>query len=247
MIHPEQGFGDYIQFARYAPLLKARGVSRLTVFCNPSLKALLESMGSIDAVITDLASAPLHDYWSFPLSLPLYFGTTVDNIPATLPYLHALPERVERWHERLSQKGFRVGLVWKGNPGHKNDANRSLPGLAILAPIWTVPGVMFYSLQKGQGEDEANHPPPGQPVIPLGSDIRDFADSAAIVAQMDLVICVDTAIAHLAGALGKPCWVLLPAFGQTGAGFWIVRLALVSRSDAYFPSIEYERLARMHR
>jgi ADP-heptose:LPS heptosyltransferase len=108
-----------------------------------------------------------------------------------------------------------VGLVWKGRSEHKNDANRSLPGLHTFAPLWSVPGVTFISLQKGQGEEEANAPPAGQPIAPLGSGIKDFADSAAIVAQLDLVISVDTAIAHLTGALGKPCWVLLPAFGTT--------------------------------
>jgi Tfp pilus assembly protein PilF len=213
VICPEQGFGDYVQFARYFPLLRERGVSRLTLYCHPSLKPLLETAAGVDAVITDLALLPAHDYWAFPLSLPLHFGTGVDSIPAVFPYLHALPARVERWRERLAPGKFRVGLVWKGNMNHKNDANRSLPGLSALAPLWSVPGVTFISLQKGQGEEEALNPPAGQPILQTGTDIRDFADTAAIVSQLDLVICVDTAIAHVAGALGKPCRVLLPAFG----------------------------------
>lgn len=106
-----------------------------------------------------------------------------------------------------------MGLVWKGSALHSNDVNRSLAGLPILAPLWSVPGVKFISLQKGQGEEEAATPPAAQPILDLGSDIIDFADTAAIVAQLDLVICIDTAIAHLAGALNKPCWVLLPASG----------------------------------
>jgi len=211
LIYPEQGFGDYIQFARYAPMLKDRGVSRLTFFCAQPLKALLETMSGVDAVITELAAAPSHDYWSYPLSLPLHFGTTLDNLPATLPYLKALPERVRNWQDRIPNQGFRVGLVWKGNPDHKNDDNRSLPGLSTLSPLWTIPGVTFVSLQKGQGEVESSQTL--QPITHLGSDIRDFADTAAIVAQLDLLICVDTAAAHVAGALGKPCWVLLPAYG----------------------------------
>jgi tetratricopeptide (TPR) repeat protein len=213
LLVPEQGFGDLIQFARYAPLLKARGLSRLTLVCAPPLKALLETAQGVDTVITDLASAPDHDYWAFPLSLPLHFGTTVDSIPAAIPYLHALPARLERWRDRLPTQGFKVGLVWKGSPVHKNDARRSLPGLSSLSPLWSVPGVTFVSLQKGQGEDEVQASPTDQRIIALGPEIEDFADTAAIVAQMDLVICVDTAIAHLAGALGKPCWVLLPAIG----------------------------------
>ena len=106
-----------------------------------------------------------------------------------------------------------MGLAWKGNADNKNDANRSLPALSALAPLWSVPGVTFFSLQKGPGEDEANDPPKGQPIISLGSEIGDFADTAAIVEELDLVICVDTSIAHLAGAMNKPCWVLLPAMG----------------------------------
>jgi hypothetical protein len=156
---------------------------------------------------------PPHDYWTFPLSLPLHFNTTVETIPAALPYLSAPPERLSRWQKCLSMDGLKVGLVWKGSAAHINDANRSLPGLSTLAPLWSVPGVTFVSLQKGQGEDEAATPPTGQPVLHLGSDISDFADTAAIVSQLDLVICIDTAIAHLAGALNKPCWVLLPALG----------------------------------
>lgn len=214
VIYPEQGFGDYIQFCRYVPMLKNCGVACLTCVCDLRLKKLLDTVEGIDAVFTDIASAPPHDYWSFPLSLPLYFSTTVDTIPAVLPYIHALPERVCHWHERMPQKGIRVGLTWKGSPSHKNDANRSLPSLATLAPLWSVPGVTFISLQKGQGEAEAMQPPAEQPLINFGSDIHDFADTAAIIAQVDLLICVDTAVAHVAGAIGKPCWVLLPAFGS---------------------------------
>jgi len=209
----EQGAGDNIQFVRYAPLLKARGVARLTFVQPSALVSLLSTAKGVDAMISDISSMPPHDYWAFPLSLPLHLGTTLDNIPDTLPYLWALPERIERWRPRLPAGGFRVGLVWKGNPDHKNDANRSLAHLSLLAPLWSVPGVSFVSLQKGQGEDEARQPPPGQPLVHLGDDIADFADTAAIVAQLDLVITVDSAAAHVAGALGKPVWVLLPGVG----------------------------------
>ena len=215
VVWPERGFGDEIQFARYIPMLKNRGVSRITLVCISPLKALLGMLEGVDAVVTqtDAASLPIHDYWAFSMSLPLHFATTVETIPAKLPYLSAPPERLNRWRSRLPMGGLKVGLVWKGNAVHKNDANRSLPGLSTLAPLWSVPGVTFISLQKGQGEDEAATPPVSQPILDLGPDILDFADTAAIVAQLDLVICIDTSIAHLAGALGKPCWVLLPAIG----------------------------------
>jgi tetratricopeptide (TPR) repeat protein len=217
LLLPEQGFGDYIQFARYAGLLKQHGLARLTLGCAPTLKPLLETVDGVDAVVTDLAdlaSMMPHDYWSLPLSLPLYCGTTLDNLPAALPYLHALPARTEYWRPRLPHGGLKVGLVWKGNADHKNDCNRSLPGLTSLAPLWQTcqtSGVTFISLQKGAGEKQAATAPDGQPILALGPEIADFADTAAIVAQLDLVICADTAIAHLAGALNKPCWVLLPA------------------------------------
>jgi FkbM family methyltransferase len=213
----EQGAGDNVQFVRYAPLLKARGLARLSFVEPATLVTLLATARGVDAMVADVSTMPPHDFWCFPLSLPLHLGTTLDTIPDTLPYLWALPERVEKWRARLPATGpggdIRVGLVWKGNPDHKNDANRSLSHLSVLAPLWQVPGISFVSLQKGQGEDEARQPPPGQPLLHLGDDIADFADTAAIVAQLDLVITVDSAAAHVAGALGKPVWVLLPGFG----------------------------------
>jgi Flp pilus assembly protein TadD len=211
LIWPEQGFGDYIQFIRYAPLLKRSGLRRLTLFCSQPLQALLETVAGVDAVITDMNAVLQHDYWVFPLSLPKHFDTTLDNIPGDFPYLSALPDRLDKWRNRLPDGKFRVGLVWRGNQEHKNDANRSLPGLSTLAPLWQVPGITFISLQKGQ--DEISLAPIDQPITALGADITDFADTAAIIAQLDLVICVDTSAAHLTGALAKPCWVLLPAIG----------------------------------
>jgi Tfp pilus assembly protein PilF/ADP-heptose:LPS heptosyltransferase/SAM-dependent methyltransferase len=209
----EQGHGDNIQFIRYAPLIKALGATRVTFVQPAPLVWFLATADGVDAITPDAVSLPAHDYWCFPLSLPMHLGTTVDSIPATLPYLRALPDRVEHWRTRLPASGLKIGLVWKGNPDHKNDANRSLPHLSTLAPLWKVPGISFISLQKGQGEDQGRQPPPGQPLLHLGDDITDFADTAAIIAQLDLLITVDSAAAHVAGALGKPVWVLLPGVG----------------------------------
>ncbi|MBF0128304.1 MAG: tetratricopeptide repeat protein, partial [Magnetococcales bacterium] len=216
LIIPEQGFGDQIQFCRYAPLLKARGLSRLSVLCLPPLTPLLASLSGLDQVLEgevgSLTTFPAHDFWIFPMSLPGLLGTTLATIPATLPYLSPPVERMTHWATRLPSAGLRVGLVWKGNAGHHNDANRSLPTLTLLAPLWQVPGILFISLQMGNGAEELHPPPAGQPLLHLGEALRDFGDTAAIVAQLDLVICIDSAIAHLTGALGKPCWVLLPAW-----------------------------------
>jgi hypothetical protein len=214
LIGPEGGHGDMIQFCRYAPLLKARGAARVGILCHPALTRLFASLDGVDEVLGLEAGLPGDgwDCWTLPLSLPLHFGTRLDTIPAALPYLRAEPERVEAWRPRLPKAGLRVGLAWKGDPRFETDGDRSLTSLADLAPLWAVSGVAFVSLQKGQGEHEAAAPPAGQPLIPLGSQVEDFADTAAIMAGLDLIITVDSAAAHLAGALGKPCWVLLPAY-----------------------------------
>lgn len=209
VIWHEQGLGDAIQFSRYAPLLKARGLRRLTLLCPAPLKALMETLGGVDEVVCHPGAVDSHDFWSLTMSLPLHVGTTTASIPAHLPYLHALPEKVAHWRARLPARGINVGLVWKGSPEHQHDAERSLPNLLSLAPLWSVPGVTFVSLQKGEGEDEPARFPDALPMVSAAHDMEDFADTAALVSQLDLVISVDTSVAHLAGALGKPCWLLL--------------------------------------
>lgn len=209
----EQGLGDEIQFARYAALLKGRGAARVSIICRQPLKALFGTLPGVDAVFAQDEDSPLHDYWVFSMSLPALLGTTLDAMPAPVPYLRADPERLRHWAPRLPEAPRRVGLVWKGSRGHGNDANRSLPSLATLEPLWSLPDTALVSLQKGQGEDEVAAFRSHHPLTDLGPEIRDFADSAAIVSQLDTVICVDTSMAHLAGAVGAACWVLLPAVG----------------------------------
>jgi Tfp pilus assembly protein PilF len=220
LIALEAGHGDMVHFCRYAALAKAAGARRVTVLCHPALATLFTTLDGCDQAIRfdqglpegDGGQAETFDYWVPPLSLPYLFATRPDTIPATLPYLHADPARVARWAPRLATPSgvLKVGLVWKGNANFENDTERSLPGLATLAPLGQTPGVAFFSLQKGAGEDEATSPPPELPLTPLGGDLVDFADTAAVIAQLDLLITVDTAVAHLAGALNKPCWLLLP-------------------------------------
>ncbi|CAB3758477.1 hypothetical protein GQ57_03020 [Burkholderia sp. MSh2] len=214
LVWQEDGLGDMLQFSRYFPAFRTRQAARVVFACQPALHRLMEAVDGIDAVLdheTATAQAAQFDYWTSLLSAPMHTGTTLDTIPPPVR-LAPDPARVARWRARLDvlPAGPRVGLVWKGNPKHHNDAHRSLPSLALLTPLWSVPGVQFASLQKGQGEDEACQPPGGLPLLHLGSEIDDFADTAAIVAQLDLVVCVDTSTAHLAASLGKPCWVLLP-------------------------------------
>ncbi|MBN3790853.1 tetratricopeptide repeat protein [Burkholderia sp. Ac-20353] len=214
VVWQEDGLGDMLQFSRYVAGFIAQRAARVVFACQPALHRLLERVDGIDEVLDhDSAASRVAEFdcWTSLLSAPLHFGTTLDTIPPPLR-LTVDPARAARWRARLAAlpAGPRIGLVWKGNPKHHNDAHRSLPSLAVLAPLWSVPGVSFVSLQKGQGEDEARHPPAGCPLLHLGTDLDDFADTAAIVAQLDLVISVDTSTAHLAASLGTPCWVLLP-------------------------------------
>ena len=210
----EQGFGDQVQQARYAQLLKQRGAARVALQCAAALKPLLAMADDVDAVYGGQEVFETYDYWVLAFSLPGLLGTTLETIPARLPYLSADPERVRAWAPRMPEAKRRIGLVWKGSAGHGNDLNRSLPDLQALASLWSACGdAAFVSLQKGQGEDEAARAGPEQPIVDLAPGIADFADTAAILAQLDLLICVDTSTAHVAGALGRPCWVLLPAVG----------------------------------
>ncbi len=214
LIGYEAGHGDMIQFCRYAAVLKARGAASITMICHPALKALFAGLEGVDSLFALDESIPKSgwDYWTTLLSVPYYCKTRLDSIPTRIPYLYAPEDRAEKWAQQLPKNELRVGLVWKGNPLFENDADRSLHSLEVMAPLGQVKGVHFISLQKGAGEDEAMQPPAGLPLTHVGAQLADFADTAAVVANLDLVICVDTAIAHLAGALGKPCWVLLPDY-----------------------------------
>ncbi|SAK86843.1 TPR repeat-containing protein [Caballeronia hypogeia] len=209
----EQGYGDTIQFLRYVALLRQRGAAFVTVACQPALAPVARTTGNIDEVITDPHALRVHDYWTPLLSLPYRFATTVDSIPAKVPYLGVFGNRLDAWRPRLPVDVLRVGLVWKGNPLHDNDLHRSVGHFADLLPLWSVPGIGFVSLQVDQAEAETEGREKLQPILRLGREIRDFGDTAAIVAQLNLVICVDTAVAHLAGALGIACWLMLPARG----------------------------------
>lgn len=209
----EQGLGDTLQFIRYARRLRARG-ARVIVACQPELVRLLSLAPGIDQVVPSGGPWPAADRWAALLSLPHLMGTTLDTIPAELPYLAAAPGDVAVWAGRLAGcSGRKVGLVWAGNPypnlakGQAVDRRRSM-ALGQFAPLAAVPGVTLISLQKGPAAAEAQSPPPGLPVLDLMVGVMDFADTAALVANLDLVIGVDTAVIHLAGALAKPVWML---------------------------------------
>jgi hypothetical protein len=230
LITVEGGFGDMIQFCRYARLAKQQGAAHVAVLCHPELRRLLHSVDAIDDVIGYDESLPAMawDYWTMPLSLPSLFQTTLETIPAALPYLFAEAQHVQRWKQCMDESEralpdagaangtLRIGLAWQGNPRFENDADRSLPSPDLLTPLFAIPHTRYFSLQKTNGESNSeSERKRGVPSLPLcnpAMQLDDFADTAALIANLDLVITVDTAIAHLAGALGKPCWVLLPAY-----------------------------------
>jgi Flp pilus assembly protein TadD len=211
LVGHEGGYGDMIQFSRYVAVLKRRGARRVALLCPPPLERLFASLEGVDEVLASDEAIPRAgwDYWTSLMSAPLHCKTRVDSIPATLPYLRAEPAAVERWKRRLPDDGVRIGLAWHGNPKFENDPARSIPSLDLLAPLAHVAGAAFVSLQTEPVDAAASPTRDALRLAEPACEARSFADTAALIASLDLVIAVDTAVAHLAGALGKPCWILL--------------------------------------
>jgi tetratricopeptide (TPR) repeat protein len=207
LLHAEQGLGDTIMFARYSALL-ARAGAKVVLEVHPELKALMARLDGATTVIGRGEARPAHDVQCPLGSLPLALKTALDTVPNEIPYLAADPERVARWRPRLEAHAPRIALVWAGNVAHANDRNRSLP-LATLAQLLASDRARFVSLQRDLRSGDAERLA-AAPVLDLGPELNDFDDTAAVLAQCDLVISVDTSVAHLAGALGRPLWVLLP-------------------------------------
>jgi len=210
LLHAEQGQGDTIQFIRYAPLVQQRG-GRVVVECQATLISLLAGCRGIDQLVASGAPLPPFDLHCPLLSLGRIFKTDMASIPADIPYLGAEAGRVERWRRELRELGgFTIGIAWQGSLGHRWDRLRSIP-LSQFAPLAGVPGVRLISLQVGAGREQLEALGGRFPVTDLGSrfDPTSFEDAAAAVMALDLVVTVDTALAHLAGALGAPVWVAL--------------------------------------
>jgi Flp pilus assembly protein TadD len=210
LIHAEQGMGDTFQFIRFAPLLARRGV-RVVAEMQVEVIDVIRRMPSIAEAVVTGESLPKFDWHCPTMSLPLAFGVNLGNIPANLPYLDADPDLADLWGERLGPADgmFTVGLVWAGRPTHKNDHNRSMT-LEILGPLADIPDIRFVSLQKGAPSQQAETPPPGMLLFEATDLIKSFDDTAALLSHVDLLITVDTSVAHLAGAMGKPVWVFIP-------------------------------------
>jgi len=240
LLHAEQGFGDTMQFVRYAPLITARG-ARVVLEVQRELVRLVSRLEGIDTVIGRGEALPAFDLHCPLLSLPFACRTELASIPAPVPYLAAADEDVALWRARLPQGAAhivrpRIGVVWSGDPSHDNDVNRSLR-LTALAPLFAVPDIDFVSLQYRVRDADKTV----LAVIPnlfcFEQTFRDFADTAAVVANLDAVVSIDSAVAHLTGAMGKPLFLLLPL----GADFRWLR----ERTDSpWYPSARLFRQPR---
>ena len=208
LLHAEQGFGDAIQFIRYASLVAQRG-GTVVVECHPQLVQIMQTVPGVACVAPFGASLPPFSCQAPLLSLPHIFGTTLQAIPSQCPYVSINADYRKKWAALMATQPttLRVGLVWAGKD--YPDPLRSCR-LAGLAPLAATHNVTFFSLQLGIGAEQAGSPPPGMSLVDLTGQINDFADTAALIEQLDLVVSIDTAVAHLAGALGKPVYVMLP-------------------------------------
>lgn len=206
LLWAEQGLGDTIQFVRYAQIL-ARFGGRVVLECKPSLRRLLERAPGIHIVVATGSPLPPFDYHCPLLNVMQLVGTTIDTIPADVPYLLPAPETAIAWAAKLSgYDKYRIGLAWAGNPEHRKDRRRSI-AISQLAPLLTMSDVTFFSLQVGSASAQLRSDEFAR-IVDMTGEIEDFEDTAALIASIDLVITVDTAVAHLAGAMHKPVWML---------------------------------------
>jgi hypothetical protein len=238
----DQGFGDVIQFSRYIPWARER-CPNIAIACSGEMIPMLRQIAPGATIFARWQACP--DYGAFcALSgLPRLAGTRVENVPAPIPYLHADPARVAQWAARLDglvPKGYRrIGLIWAGRPTHNNDRNRTAL-LADLAPIGNVPGIALLALQKGPKTGQAGGWYGRAPLINLGAEIQDYDDTMAILANIELLVTVDTSVAHLAGAMGRPVWIMLP-FAPDWR--WLLRRA----DTPWYPSVRLFRQSTVRR
>ena len=234
LLHAEQGFGDTLLFVRYAGLVAQR-CKRVILECQPELVGLLARTPGVSRVVAAGQALPPFDAHLPLMSLPRIFRTSVDTVPWSGPYVLPDARRVSETAGLLPSGGLRVGLAWAGRPQQGDDRKRS-SSLAMMAPLARAANVTFYSLQKGPPAKQASEPPPGMVLSDLDSRIRDFTDTAAIISQLDLVITVDTSVANLAGAMGRPTWVLLSTIPD-----W--RYRLEGDDTPWFPTMRLFRQA----
>jgi len=207
LIHAEQGLGDTLMACRYVPMIAALG-AKVIVEVQPPLKSLLKNLQGISLLIAQGEEIPPFDVQSPFMSLPLAFKTTMETIPAHVPYLAAREGAIEKWRSKLNGAELKVGVAWAGNPNYPQDQDRSIL-LKNILPILEAKGARFFSLQKDLRHGDKEALDGISQVVRLDQEMNDFEDTAAIMSFLDLVISSDTAVVHLAGALGRPVWVLL--------------------------------------
>jgi Tfp pilus assembly protein PilF len=209
LLYAEQGFGDAIQFVRYAPLVAQSG-GRVLVRCPLQLASLFACVPAVDATVGDDAPLPAFDLCCPLLSVPHLLGTTLGTVPVAAPYFHLPEQKLAAWRAKLAlaPNALKVGLVWASYSRSPVLTRRKSISLDLFAPLADVRSAAFYSLQKGPPAAEAGHPPSGLRIADLSGELRDFSDTAAAIANLDLVISVDSAVAHLAGAMARPGWTL---------------------------------------
>lgn len=211
-VYGEQGLGDVIQFSRYLPMVKALG-GTVVFETSRLLFPVFQGFPGTDGIVERPFAADVNkefDYHIPLLSLPGIFKTTLSTIPADIPYLNADLRKANGWKTRLRNEEMKIGVVWAGNPDNKDDLYRSCR-LTDFLPLLQIPGVRSYGMQKGEPSKEITQLPDGMDFINLGEELADFSDTAGLIENLDLIISVDTAVVHLAGAMGKPVWNLRPA------------------------------------
>ena len=233
LIHDEQGYGDTFQFLRLVAWARRRSGARVVLEVNPESLTLAQRSGGFDEIIVRGTLPPHFDMHCEMMSLPHAMGLQLSDLPGSMPYLTPDPQRLAKWRARLADLPRPlVALVWAGRPTHYNDARRSMT-LADLAPL-AQPGVTFLALQKGPAAAQASCAPEGMNLVSLSDEIDDFEDTAAILSISNLLISVDSAPIHLAGALGRPAWVMLPYVAE-----W--RWLLERKDSPWYPSLRLFR------
>jgi tetratricopeptide (TPR) repeat protein len=263
LVGAEQGFGDTFQFARYVPMLAERG-ARVVFAAQPLTAPVMTSLDGVAQVIGTGEPLPPHDFASPLLSLPHAFGTTLETVPARVPYLAADPARATAWRDKLPEHALRIGLGWSGTKSFAWAGQRSI-ALEHLEPLLRQRRFRFVSLQRDIGAADAAYLRTCTGIVHFGAALRDFGDTAAIISRLDLVISIDTAVAHLAGAMARPLWVVLPfvpdfrwmraredspwypsarLFRQPAAGDWTPVIARIADELASFAPSLHASLAR---
>jgi len=234
LLRAEQGSGDFFHFIRYAPYVKALGATVLLMLPE-IVRNIAHTVEGIDRILKPDEPYPHFDFYIELMSLPRVFRTELSSAPCRIPYIKTDSARVAQWATRLANGSFNVGIAWAGSPTHLRDKDRSI-SLRVLEPLSELRGVSFYSLQKGPAAAELRAGACAGWVEDLEAELPDFVDTSALIEALDLVICVDTSVAHLAGALGKPAWVMLAKFSDWR---WLAK----GQETPWYPSMRLFRQA----